>query len=257
MGVEYYIFALFVAALVCGVAIVFKLLFSNVKKEKEELDKREAEVYKTYSAAETLLEEFEDQAKTTLDELKKRELEYRELIQNNPVIETVAEPVQSAPVAEKPQRPLSPEEKRIKAAGDVIERAERYIVHDSTPDTRLKPPPVIQAFTSAETTITPIPVVSPKAAQAAYASLPAQKAVQSVKTTQEEKAKATTVVFQKFFDDAAEAPPPAQYAPDANNGASKKDIILELTREGKTDVEIASQLGITRNEVQLVIGMAR
>jgi len=64
-------------------------------------------------------------------------------------------------------------------------------------------------------------------------------------------------VFQSFFDDATEAPPPPVPVTAAPINTSKSEAILALADEGKTDVEIASALGITRNEVELVIGLTR
>jgi DNA-binding NarL/FixJ family response regulator len=61
-------------------------------------------------------------------------------------------------------------------------------------------------------------------------------------------------VFQSFFDDTADKPAP-QSTLEMTNKHSRNEVILALADAGKTDAQIASELGITRNEVQLVIGL--
>jgi len=63
-------------------------------------------------------------------------------------------------------------------------------------------------------------------------------------------------IFQKFFDDSAEAAPPANGS-EASAMQTRTETIRALAGEGKSDVEIARQLGITRNEVLLVVGLTR
>ena len=61
-------------------------------------------------------------------------------------------------------------------------------------------------------------------------------------------------VFQKFFDESvSEQPDP----PEESYKKSRKEAILALAAEGETDAQIASELGITRNEVKLVIGLKK
>ena len=88
----------------------------------------------------------------------------------------------------------------------------------------------------------------------------AASSVQSVNipTLKEEN---TGAVFQKFFDDSADAQPaPAATrttSTQTSNVQSRSETILTLAGEGKNDAEIASELGITRNEVQLVTALRR
>lgn len=214
MGLEYYIFALFIAALVCVVAIIFKILFSNVKKQskilEKMLDERMTEILHMYNSVETIMEEFQDQAKATIDEQKLREQEYRAALKNMEAFQLPPELEGKGNAIEKLPRESGLNANKIKAAGDIIERAEHLVA----------PEPVRAAA--------PEPKPEPK-----------------------------PQVFKKFFDEASEAPPPTPYSPAAISGGSRKDEILALANEGKTDVEIASSLGITRNEVQLVVGLTR
>jgi len=211
MGIEYYLFALFIAALICVIAIVFKVLFANVKRQQKMLDERETQILQLYNTIETIMEEFGDQVKASMDEIKA--LEHRatanisafELPPALEIKEQVFDKVQ-LPRTE----PLTAN--RIRAAGDVLERAERIIKHDV--------------------------IVNEEAA-----------------APKPENNQQNTAVFQKFFDDAADGPP-QDY--DSLTGApSKNEKIRALADEGKTDVEIASTLGITQSEVQLVTSLTR
>jgi len=212
MSIEYYAFALFIAGLVCAVALLCKVLFSSVKTQNKLLDERESEILQLYNRVETVMEEFEDQVKATIEEQKLREQEYRAALQNMAAFQLPAELEKKEQIMERVPRTLPLDANRIRAAGEVIERAERLVINE-----------------------TPEAVVSVGAAQ------------QEVKNP----------VFQKFFDDSAEAPPPPMPYAEAPINTSRSEAILALADEGKTDVEIASSLGITRNEVQLVIGLTR
>jgi len=207
MGIEYYAFALFIAGLICAIALLCKVLFSSVKTQNKLLDERETEVLQLYNRVETVMEEFEDQVKATIQEQKLREQEYRAALQNMAAFQLPAELEKKEQVIERVPRSLPLDANRIKAAGDVIERAEKMFVNEPPADS----------------------------------SQPEVKAA----------------VFQKFFDDSAEAPPPPMPYAEAPINTSRSEAILALADEGKTDVEIASSLGITRNEVQMVIGLTR
>jgi len=213
MGIEYYAFALFIAGLVCAVALLCKVLFSSVKTQNKLLDERETEILQLYNRVETIMEEFEDQVKATTQEQKLRENEYRAALQNMAAFELPAALEKKEQVLEKVPIPMTLDANRVRAAGEVIERAERFVLNE---------PPVITAT-------------------------PTEPSGSDVKAA----------VFQKFFDDSAEAPPPPKPYEQAPINTSRSDAILALADEGKTDVEIASSLGITRNEVQLVIGLTR
>jgi DNA-binding NarL/FixJ family response regulator len=60
-------------------------------------------------------------------------------------------------------------------------------------------------------------------------------------------------VFQRFFDETAmQALPNVE---EVANKPTRNESILALAEEGKTDAQIASELGITQNEVRLIIGL--
>ena len=211
MGVEYYAFALFVAGLICVIAIICKMLFSNVKRQQKLLDERESQILQLYTSVETLMEEFNDQLKITTEELK--ECEYRATAHMT-AFDLPPELEKKEQVLDKLPRTLPFDANRIRVAGEVLERAERIIKNET--------------------------IINPPGSQANSVSQPEKDD--------------RGAVFQKFFDDTAEAPPPPT-GPPTQSMKSRSETILALANEGKTDIEIASQLGITRNEVQLVIGL--
>jgi len=208
MGIEYYAFALFVAGLICVIAIICKVLFSNVKRQKKLLDERETKLLQLYNTVETIMEEFTDQVKITNAELK--EYEYR-TTSNIAAFNLPPELEEKQKVLEKLPRTTPFDANRIRVAGEVLERAERIIKNDSI----IPPPP--------------------------------------------EEKEENGAVFHKFFDETAESTPPLPptAAEKRENIKTKTDMILALSEEGKTDVEIASELGITRNEVLLVVGLKK
>ena len=238
MGIEYYVFALFIAALVCVVAVICKLLFSNVKRQMKILDERETKLLQLYTSVETLTEEFNEQVKMTTGELKDLETrantqvlqvqkaqqmqqaQHEQQMQQTQHMQQLSQTTNMTafdlpPELEKKEqfldklpRTLPFDANRIRVAGEVLERAERIIKSENIPS----PPPQEKENTGA--------------------------------------------VFQKFFDDTAESTP-IPPAVRASRAQTRTEAILELAAEGKTDVEIASQLGITRNEVLLVVGLKK
>lgn len=211
MGIEYYAFALFVAALICVIAIVFKVLFANVKRQQKMLDERETQILQLYNTIETIMEEFGDQVKASMDEIKA--LEHRATAHIS-AFELPPELEKKEKVLDKVQLPRTEPltANRMRAAGEVLERVERIIKHDViVNENEAAPPP--------------------------------------------EKTQKNGVVFQKFFDDAADGPP--QDYESLTGAPTRNEKILELAGEGKSDIEIASKLGITRNEVQLITSLTR
>jgi len=205
VGIEYYAFALFIAGLVCVVAIVFKVLFANVKRQQKLLDERESQLLKLYTSVETVIEEFNDQVKVMMDELKDRE---NRATANIAAFDIPFDLEEKEQVIEKIPRTLPFDPNKIRVAGEVIEHANRVIksntiIHDAPPDN-------VENGT----------------------------------------------IFQKFFDDTVEASPPHTIG-NTRSVQTRTDAILALADEGKSDVEIASELGITRNEVLLVVGLKR
>jgi len=211
MELGYYAFALFIAGLICIIAIICKVLFGNVKRQKKLLDERESQILKLYTSVETLMEEFNEQVKMTTKELK--EQEYRATSQISAFdLPLVLEKKEQA--IEKLPRTLPFDANRIKVAGEVLERAERIIKSDN--------------------------IISPAFDDAAQRDEDGP-------------------VFQKFFDDTLEATPPPPPSQEEKKASvrTRTDMIIDLANEGKSDVEIASELGITRNEVLLVIGLRK
>jgi len=216
IGIGYYAYALFIAGLLCGIAIICKVLFSNVKRQKKMLDERESQILQLYTSVETLMEEFDDQVKMISAELKEHEIRaasVSSVFDLPPGLEIKEQ------VKEKLPRTQPHETNRRKAAEEVLERAERIIKSDAAAST-------VQSV-----------------------SIPIQK---------EDTGGA---VFQKFFDDSADAiPPPGTTRTTSvqpSGAQSRSTAILALAEEGKNDAEIASELGITRNEVQLVTALKR
>jgi len=216
---EYYAFALFIAGLICVIAIICKVLFANVKRQKKLLDERESQILQLYTSVETLMEEFNDQVKITTEELKEKEYK---ATSHMTAFDLPPELEKKEQVLERLPRSLPLDANRIRAAGEVLERAERIIKSDN----------IINQNGG---------IVG--AVQSEHVSKP--------ETREKEPAAA---VFQKFFDESIEAnPSPAELS----NTQTRSNAILALSERGKTDVEIASELGITRNEVQLVIGLKK
>ena len=203
MGIEYYAFSLFVAGLICLIAILCKVLFTDLKRQQKLLDERESKLLQLFNTVETIMEEFTDQVKATTEELK--EYESRALTRMT-TISLPPEAVKKEQVLEKLPRTLPFNANRIRVAGEVLERAER--------------------ITKSDAVITP--------------EVPEKNE--------------NGPVFQKFFDETADRLPPV--ADEAPYKQPKNESILALAAEGKNTAQIASELGITQNEVQLVIELS-
>jgi len=208
MGIEigHYAFALFVAGLVCLVAVLCKVLFADLKRQHKLLDEKETKLLQLYRTVEGIMEEFADQAKATSEEIKEYEsrVAMRAASVTLPPDKVNSEPLmEKLPPAEKlPRSSVTVDSSRIRAASEVLERAERIIKSET-----LKAP-----------------------------AKPGQGG---------------GTVFQSFFDETVGDPPATQRI--TNNKQHRNEKILALAAEGKTDAQIASELGITRNEVNLVI----
>ena len=203
IGIEYYAFALFIAALVCLVAIVYKVLFSNVKRQYTMLDEKESKLLQLYQTVETIMDEFNDQVKAAIEEIKEHENRAAKRVA---AMTLPKEPVKTEQL-EKLPRVERADNTRIKAANDMLARAERIVKNDALKN------PAVHSKTG------------------------------------------NTAVFQRLFDEVASETPvePAETPPQQ----TKNEAILTLSEEGKTDAQIASELGITQNEVKLVIGLTK
>jgi len=205
MGIEYYAFALFITALICLIAILCKVLFSNVKQQHKLLDEKESKLLQLYQTVESIMDEFNDQVKAMTEELNEYELRLAKraaaVCMPKPQEPAKAETTERLPRAERV------DSSRIRAAGEMLARAERIIKND-TPK-----PPVT-------------PAKSDKGA-----------------------------VSQRLFEETAAEP--AGAAAETQPQQTRNEAILALSAEGKTDAQIASELGITQNEVKLVIGLRK
>jgi len=201
MGIEYYAFALFIAALLCLIAILCKVLFSNVKRQYKLLDEKESKLLQLYRSVESVMEEFGDQVKATTDELK----EYEARVSARAASFIMPKPVEAAKVEqfEKLPRAERIDTGRIRAANEMLARAERIVKSNA-----LKNP-----------------------------APPAKNE--------------NGTVFQRLFDEQVSEPAAAE----TTVQHVKNEAILKLSEEGKTDAQIASELGITQNEVKLVFGI--
>ena len=207
MGIEYYAFALFISGLICLIAILCKVLFADMKRQQKLLDEKETKLLQLYRTVENIMEEFADQVKATTEELKEHE---SRLAKRDLSIAPPPEAAKKETAAPMQSRSVTVDSSRIRAASEVLERAERIIKGDT-----LRPP------------------------------APAGKGNGGA---------TGGVVFQRFFDESVnEQPEP----PPVNETRTRKEMILALAAEGKTDAQIASELGITRNEVKLVIGLKK
>ena len=62
-------------------------------------------------------------------------------------------------------------------------------------------------------------------------------------------------VFQQVLEEAVTQPPPI--CAETPKKQTRNETILALAEEGKTDAQIASELGITQNEVRLIYSLTR
>jgi hypothetical protein len=216
MGMAYYAFSLFIAALVCLIGILYKLLFGNVKQQRRLLDEKEANLLQLYQTVESIMDGFNDQIRTAMDDIKEYEIRaaaaYSASHANVPeqIASEVEQTLQTAPVfrpVTAESFPMTVDSTRIRAASEVLERAERMV----------------------------------KSSTGRNADYVVGNIVRSGE------------VVQHLFDDVItnEQETPTSVTQGKNN----RDYILELAQEGKTQAQIAQELGITQNEVKLVIDL--
>jgi len=224
MGIEYYAFALFVAGLISLIAILCKVLFADLKRQHKLLDEKETKLLQLYHTVENIMEEFADQVRTTTEEMKEQE---DRLALRAASIAIAPEPAKKEP-AEKLPRSVTVDSTRIRAASEVLERAERIIRSDA-----------LKNHAAAEGNGSSSGVVSSGSGGSNSSS----------------GSGSSGAVFQRFFDEtAAEQPAPE---PEKNGAQTRTQAILALAAEGKTEAQIASELGITRYEVRLVVGLKK
>ena len=209
MGIEYYAFALFIAALICLIAILFKLLFANLRRQHKLLDEKETKLLQLYRTVESIMDEFNDQIRTSIDEIKEyenRALAHMTASLTQPRETNITEEQPAPPQPVKSSaKPMTVDSTRIRAASEVLERAERMVKN------------------SGKKTVAP-----------------------SAKVADGE-------VIQRLFDEA-----PGELSDEGADGqltGGRRASILALADEGKTRAQIAQELGITQNEVKLVIDL--
>ena len=218
MGIEYYAFALFIAALICLVAILFKILFANVRRRNMLLDEKEAKLLQLYRSVENIMEEFNDQIRTSIDEIKEYEAKavahMASVFPQTPASyqrEETARPPQQQPQPQAPERApsraMTVDSSRIRAAGEVLERAERMIKSGAKKNAA--------------------PVAN----------------------------KDNSEVIQRLFDDPAPDAQTEESASDAQALNARRESIIALAEEGRSNAQIAKELGITQNEVKLIIDL--
>jgi len=198
MGIQYYAFTLFIAGLVCLIAILIKFLFADVRRQQKLLDEKETKILHLYNSVESLMDEITDQAMIVADEMK--EYERRIAMRSASIVlqtdTTIRPEIKDAqPVAHT----MAAETAKSKAINEVYER---------TPVAEVQRPPA--------------------------------------KTTS-----SSGMVFQSFFDESIED------FEHVNGGAKphRNDLIVAMSKDGRTDAQIAHELGITQNEVRLVIDL--
>ncbi|MCL2046264.1 MAG: hypothetical protein FWG88_07745 [Oscillospiraceae bacterium] len=224
MGITYYAFALFIAALVCLIGILYKLLFGNVKRQRKLLEEKESNILQLYQTIESIMDEFTEQIAAAMDDIKEYEsraaatftasqARLQELRMEEAIIERIEEEPAFVPILETaraPAMPMTVDATRIRAASEVLERAERM-------------------------------VRSPVGRSADYIVGDGDNGE----------------VVQRLLDDDPDNEPQSPPSTIQGNiqGKSNKDAILTLAEEGKTQAQIAQELGITQNEVKLVIDL--
>ena len=217
MGIELYAFALFIAGLICLVAILCKMLFANVKKQHKLLDEKETKLLQLYQTVESIMEEFNDQAAAATNEIMEYESRAAkhaaalaaapDPLPPEPVKADLSVQFERLPRSDRVDRVNKVDPGRLKAANEALARAERIVKRDT-----LK--------SNAET------VKSDNGA-----------------------------VFQRLFDETVTET--QAVAIEASSKQLRSEAILALAEEGKTDAEIAQELSITQNEVKLVIGLTK
>ena len=149
MGIEYYAYALFVTAMVCIVAIVFKMLFADVRRQRKLLEEKETELYDFYRTVRNVMEEFFDQVETVQKDIRDHEDKLIKLkLQSQPqpqppIIPSLNKALEHAKLESLSKLPRREIEDtgvdRIRIASEVIGRAEKVIKGDISAADETKP----------------------------------------------------------------------------------------------------------------------
>ena len=133
MNIEYYAFALFIAGLICLIAILCKVLFSNVKRQHKLLDEKETKILQLYQTVESIMEEFNDQAKATMEEITEYENRAARRAASLAQVQDALPPAEPVITEhfEKLPRAERIDSSRLRAANEVLARAERIVKRDT------------------------------------------------------------------------------------------------------------------------------
>jgi len=273
MNIGYYAFALFVTGLVCLIAVTCKILFGNVKRSYRLLDEKESKLLQLYQMVESIMEDFDEQAMAISKEIKEHEDRLASIVANlaplpqdnraryeeeppaappaqKPPTAPIAQKLPNAPPAQKPvataaaQKPPTAPIAQIPPTAPAAQKPPTAPIAQKPPAAAQEPLPRVKRVDPGRTK--KANEGEPKAERAEPIGAPYDAAIPEKKEAP---------VFQEVFDISMMKKP----AP--NTGTQDKlahtQAILGLAEEGRTDAQIASELGITQNEVRLIIGINR
>lgn len=277
MSIEYYAFALFLAGLICIIAILCKLLFADVKRQQKLLDEKETKLLHLYQTVESIMEEFSDQVKAATEE--NREYENRmsrlaasiasqpvgypqrthaepvEIIRAESEVKMRAEPMEIAQSEATEKAPVESIEKTLIRSVEKAQAEPAEITQAESEETARDETNMLLQAGNADSNKYPIRDSNRlRAANEALARAkrlvktdsPASPAKNNVVTIKGDRARP----FTRFIDDAAKRKtPPDPKMPDVQ---TRNERVIALVKEGKTDAQIASEAGITQNEVKLI-----
>ena len=223
MDQNYYIFAMFVTGLVCIIVVLCRLLFSDVKRQKKLLDEKESKLLKLYQSVEGIMEEFEDQAKAASEDI-------------------LAFEQRAAKMAQQQKAALDAAKQELSNVKELQQDNSTHVLPSVA-----KRQPLSEAK--------PMTVDSTKFRATGGIYDRAERVVmgETAKTPgvgAKGMDSADGTGFHRVMEEASEALPDASEEPSKHKNI---DEILALSKEGKNSAQIARILGITRNEVSLVI----
>ncbi|MCL2126042.1 MAG: hypothetical protein FWH33_09055 [Oscillospiraceae bacterium] len=238
MGIEYYSFALFIAALICLIAILFKVLFANVKRQHKLLDEKETKLLQLYNNVESIMDEFNDQIRASIDDIK--EYESRAVAHMAASALQQAQQPQPQQYAQAANAPSS--QQQIQTPSQIPARADSSGPASSSADS--SPP---RSMTVDSSRIRAASEVLERAERMVKSGGKKSNAPAAKKDGGE--------VIQRLFDDASSERLSENERDDSSIKNGRRESILALASSGKSHAQIAQELGITQNEVMLVIGL--
>jgi len=269
MGIQYYAFALFVSGLICLIAVLCKVLFADFRRQHKLLDEKETKLLELYRTVENIMEEFSDQAKATADEIREFDLRVASYAAGKPMLTSNGQPAAPENAADAADAADAAAAADVAAAGAAAafpvaplkkaqqQQVERLSRGDKADSSRIRA--AGEAIERAERIAAGEPRISSASKSAASKSAATKSATSKSATSKSAAAAAkgsNGAVFQSFFDEmAVDLEDEGEAEP---SGSQKRnEEILGLAEQGKSDAQIASLLGITRNEVKLILGLAK